>query len=46
MNFIRVNMNDKTVKIENMPDEYVGIGGRGLTSIMLNNEVPADCPPG
>lgn len=45
MNFIRVNMNDKTVKIEGMPDEYIGIGGRGLTSIMINNEVPADCDP-
>ncbi len=45
MNFIRVNMNDKTVNIEKMPDEYVGIGGRGLTSIMLNKEVPADCDP-
>ncbi|MFC1839669.1 aldehyde ferredoxin oxidoreductase family protein [Thermodesulfobacteriota bacterium] len=45
MNFIRVNMNDKTVKVEAMPDEYFGIGGRGLTSIMINNEVPADCDP-
>ena len=45
MNFIRVNMNDKTVKIESMPDEYTGIGGRGLTSIMINKEVPADCDP-
>ncbi len=45
MNFIRVNMNDKTVKIESMPNEYTGIGGRGLTSIMINKEVPADCDP-
>ena len=45
MNFIRVNMNDKTVKIEGVPEEYFGIGGRGLTSIMINNEVPADCDP-
>jgi len=45
MNFIRVNMNDKTVEIEGMPDEYIGTGGRGLTSIMINNEVPADCDP-
>ncbi len=45
MNFIRVNMNDKTIKTEPMPDEYIGIGGRGLTSIMINEEVPADCDP-
>lgn len=45
MNFIRVNMSDKTIKIESMPDEYIGIGGRGLTSIMINKEVPADCDP-
>ena len=45
MNFIRVNMSNKTVKIEDMPGEYKGIGGRGLTSIMINKEVPADCDP-
>jgi aldehyde:ferredoxin oxidoreductase len=45
MNFIRVNMSKKTVKIEDMPGEYKGIGGRGLTSIMINKEVPADCDP-
>ena len=38
-------MNDKTVKIESMPDEYKGIGGRALTSIMINKEVPAGCDP-
>lgn len=45
MNFIRVNMNDKSIKIEDMPEEYTGVGGRGLTSIMINKEVPADCDP-
>lgn len=45
MDFIRVNMNEKTVKIEPMPDEYTGIGGRALTSIMINKEVPAGCDP-
>jgi aldehyde:ferredoxin oxidoreductase len=45
MNFIRVNMSAKEVKIEETPDEYKGIGGRGLTSIMINKEVPADCDP-
>ena len=45
MNFIRVNMNDRTVKIEDMPEEYIGVGGRALTSIMINKEVPAECDP-
>jgi aldehyde:ferredoxin oxidoreductase len=45
MNFIRVNMNNKTIKIEAMPVEYKGIGGRGLTSIMINKDVPAGCDP-
>ncbi|MBN1277176.1 MAG: aldehyde ferredoxin oxidoreductase, partial [Deltaproteobacteria bacterium] len=45
MNFIRVNMNDKSIRIEAMPEEYTGVGGRGLTSIMINNEVPATCDP-
>jgi aldehyde:ferredoxin oxidoreductase len=45
MNFIRVNMNDKTITTEPIPDEYKGIGGRGLTSIMINKEVPAGRDP-
>jgi len=45
MDFIRVNMNDKSIKTEAMPDEYVGVGGRALTSIMINKEVPATCDP-
>lgn len=45
MNFIKVNMNKKTVKIEAMPGEYKGVGGRGLTSIIINKEVPAGCDP-
>ncbi|MBT8350600.1 MAG: aldehyde ferredoxin oxidoreductase, partial [Deltaproteobacteria bacterium] len=45
MQFIRVNMSDQTVKIEDVPQDYVGLGGRGLTSIMINNEVPPTCDP-
>ena len=45
MNFIKVNMSSKTVEIVETPNEYKGIGGRGLTSIMLNQDVPADCDP-
>ncbi len=45
MQFIRVNMSEQTVKIEDVPQDYVGLGGRGLTSIMINNEVPPTCDP-
>ena len=45
MKFIRVNMTDKTVKIEDMPQDFLGLGGRGLTSIMINAEVPPTCDP-
>ena len=45
MQFIRVNMSEQTVKVEDVPQEYIGLGGRGLTSIMINNEVPPTCDP-
>jgi aldehyde:ferredoxin oxidoreductase len=45
MKFIRVNMNEKTINIEDVPQAYVGLGGRGLTSIMINAEVPPTCDP-
>jgi aldehyde:ferredoxin oxidoreductase len=41
MKFIRVNMTDKSVNVEDVPEGYMGLGGRGLTSIMINAEVPA-----
>jgi aldehyde:ferredoxin oxidoreductase len=33
------------VTVEEVPAEYAGLGGRGLTSIMINNEVPPTCDP-
>jgi len=45
MQFIRVNMSKQTVKVEDVPQDYVGLGGRGLTSTMINNEVPPTCDP-
>jgi aldehyde:ferredoxin oxidoreductase len=38
-------MNEKAIKVEDMPQDYVGLGGRGLTSIMINAEVPPRCDP-
>jgi aldehyde:ferredoxin oxidoreductase len=45
MKFIRVNMQEETVHVENVPQDYIGLGGRGLTSIMINAEVPPTCDP-
>ena len=45
MKFINVNMTAGSVSTREVPDEYTGLGGRALTSTMINNEVPADCDP-
>jgi aldehyde:ferredoxin oxidoreductase len=45
MKLIRVNMTEKTIKVEEVPKEYRGLGGRGLTSIMINSDVPPKCDP-
>ena len=45
MKFIRVNMTSGSILEERIPDRYIGLGGRGLTSIMINDHVPADCDP-
>ena len=45
MQFIRVNMSMQTLTVEDVPSDYAGLGGRGLTSIMINNEVPPTCDP-
>jgi aldehyde:ferredoxin oxidoreductase len=45
MKFIGVNMTKKSIAISEVPQEYLGLGGRGLTSIMINAEVPPTCDP-
>ena len=45
MKFLKVDMSSQAVSTSDVPDAYAGLGGRGLTSIMINNEVPADCDP-
>ena len=45
MKFIRVNLTSGLITDEQIPDRYSGLGGRGLTSIMINDRVPADCDP-
>ncbi len=45
MKFLRVDMNSQSVTVEEVPQEYALLGGRGLTSILINHEVPATCDP-
>jgi aldehyde:ferredoxin oxidoreductase len=45
MKFIRVNLSSKDIRVEEVPREYLGLGGRGLTSILINAEVPPGCDP-
>jgi len=41
----RVNMSDLTAKVETIPVEWAGLGGRGLTSTIVAAEVPPTCHP-
>lgn len=43
MKFARVNMTSREINVEDVPATYTGLGGRGLTSILINTEVPPDC---
>jgi aldehyde:ferredoxin oxidoreductase len=45
MKFIRVDMSHQTSRVEEVPSFYQGLGGRGLTSVMINEEVPPQCAP-
>ena len=45
MKFLRINMTTQAVSKEDVPEAYAGLGGRGLTSIMINAEVPPMCDP-
>jgi aldehyde:ferredoxin oxidoreductase len=42
---IRVNMTHKTVFTESVPDRYFMLGGRGLTSQIISDEVDPNCHP-
>ena len=42
---LRVNMTDLSVKIEDVPEEWAGLGGRGLTSAIVAAEVEPTCHP-
>jgi aldehyde:ferredoxin oxidoreductase len=38
-------MSERTIHVKDVPQEYAGLGGRGLTSILVNAEVPPTCDP-
>jgi len=42
---LRVNMSDLSVNSEDLPEAYQGLGGRGLTSAIVANEVEPTCSP-
>lgn len=42
---LRVNMASKKCQFENVPPEYEGLGGRGLTSTIVAREVDPACTP-
>ncbi|MDR3203746.1 MAG: aldehyde ferredoxin oxidoreductase [Deltaproteobacteria bacterium] len=42
---IRVNMTTKECLFQDVPAEYAGLGGRGLTSLIINKEVKPTCSP-
>lgn len=42
---LRVNMASKECRFEDLPEKYAGLGGRGLTSAIVANEVDPECNP-
>ena len=45
MKWLHVNMTSGAITEAPVPGPYEMLGGRGLTSTMINDRVPADCDP-
>ncbi len=45
MKILRVNMTEASITVEDLPRKYMGLGGRGLTSVLINDDVPPSCDP-
>jgi aldehyde:ferredoxin oxidoreductase len=45
MKMIKINMTTESVRSMDVPPEYTGLGGRGLTSTMIDREVEPTCDP-
>src|SRR5512139_3717807 len=42
---LRLNMSDRTYRLEEVPTAYKDLGGRGITSTMVHDEVAPLCHP-
>jgi aldehyde:ferredoxin oxidoreductase len=42
---LRINMTDRTYTVEDLPEAYKLLGGRGLTSTLIHDEVDPECHP-
>ena len=42
---LRMNMKDRSCKLEDLPEKYKYLAGRGLTSTLVHDEVPPTCHP-
>jgi aldehyde:ferredoxin oxidoreductase len=42
---LRINMTDRSYKLEELPEAYKLLAGRGLTSTIVHDEVPPTCHP-
>ncbi len=42
---LRLNMTDRSYRLEELPEKYKLLGGRGLTSSIIHDEVPPQCAP-
>ena len=42
---LRLNMTDRTYRLEQVPEAYRLLGGRGLTSTLIHDEVSPTCHP-
>ncbi len=42
---LRINMTDRSYKLEGVPEAYKLLGGRGLTSTIIHDQVPPMCHP-
>jgi aldehyde:ferredoxin oxidoreductase len=45
MKLIRVDMTTQIIVEQEVDEAYLGLGGRGLTSVLINTEVPPECDP-
>ncbi|WP_027340675.1 aldehyde ferredoxin oxidoreductase C-terminal domain-containing protein [Halonatronum saccharophilum] len=45
MKIYRVNMSEAKVSVEDVKEEYLALGGRGLTSQIIGDEVDPNCHP-